>query len=159
MRNKSTEHRDRYLSHPTTPAAVQAPERRELFLTQNLEVPTFCLNFAGEMSKRREKNKPHQPQQRPAHGDAPLVKSKLEAVERESEKDNEQARRTYRLRTFMYELGKFLVDIAKLVFAGVILAGIMDEGIDRKILFMTGSAVVVSFALTGLVIISKNKES
>ena len=51
-----------------------------------------------------------------------------------------------------------MVDIAKLVFAGVIIAGIMDEEIDRKMLFLLGSAVVLTFAFLGITIISKNKE-
>ena len=59
----------------------------------------------------------------------------------------------------MYELGKFLVDIAKLVFAGVIIAGIMDEEIDRTLLFLLGSVVVVAFAFIGISIISINKEA
>ena len=67
-------------------------------------------------------------------------------------------RRIHPWRTFKFESGKFLVDIAKLVFGGVILAGIMDEDIDRKMLFILGSAIVISFALIGLIIISKNKE-
>ena len=62
------------------------------------------------------------------------------------------------VRTFKYELGRFLVDIAKLVFGGVILAGIMSEDIDRQLLFSLGSCIVISFALIGLLIISKNKE-
>ena len=60
--------------------------------------------------------------------------------------------------TFMYELGKFMVDIAKLVFGGIILAGIMSEDINRQLLFSCGSLVVLAFALLGLYIISKNKE-
>ena len=59
-----------------------------------------------------------------------------------------------RIRTFMYELGKFMVDIAKLVFAGVIIAGIMDENIDHRLLFLTGSLVVIVFAFVGLLIMS-----
>ena len=60
---------------------------------------------------------------------------------------------------FMYEFGKFMVDIAKLVFAGVIIAGIMDEEIDRTLLFLLGSVVVVAFAFIGISIISINKEA
>lgn len=59
----------------------------------------------------------------------------------------------------MYEFGKFMVDIAKLVFAGVIIAGIMDEEIDRTLLFLLGSVVVVAFAFIGISIISINKEA
>ncbi len=58
----------------------------------------------------------------------------------------------------MYELGKFMVDIAKLVFGGVILAGIMDEDINHQMLFSFGSIAVVLSAVIGLYIISKNKE-
>ena len=61
-------------------------------------------------------------------------------------------------KTFKYEFGKFMVDIAKLVFGGVILAGIMSQDVDRQLLFSLGSCIVVSFALIGLLIISKNKE-
>lgn len=62
-------------------------------------------------------------------------------------------------KTFKYEFGKFMVDIAKLVFGGVILAGIMSQNINRELLFTMGSCIVVSFALIGLLIISKNKEA
>jgi len=61
-------------------------------------------------------------------------------------------------KTFRYELGRFFVDIAKLVFGGVILAGIMDENIDHMILFCSGCVAVTIFALLGLLVISKNKE-
>ena len=46
----------------------------------------------------------------------------------------------------------------ELVFAGVIIAGIMDENIDHRLLFLTGSLVVIVFALVGLIIMSNNKE-
>ena len=62
-------------------------------------------------------------------------------------------------KTFKYEFGKFMVDIAKLVFGGVILAGIMSQDINHQLLFALGSCIVVSFALIGLLIISKNKEA
>ena len=61
-------------------------------------------------------------------------------------------------RIFKYEFGKFLVDIAKLVFGGVILAGIMSQEVNHMLLFTLGSCVVVSFSLLGLSIISRNKE-
>lgn len=51
-----------------------------------------------------------------------------------------------------------MVDISKLVFGGVILAGIMSQDINHQLLFTLGSAIVVSFAFIGLLIISKNKE-
>ena len=145
MRNKSTEHRDRYLSHPTTPAAVQAPERRELFLTQNLEVPTFCLNFAGEMSKRREKNKPQQPQQRTAQGDAPLVKSKLEeSADGKSEGKKDE---------LAIEFGKFCLDLAKLTFGGVFLAAIMEMSYDMSKAVSLGAVAIVLLSILGFIFI------
>ena len=61
-------------------------------------------------------------------------------------------------RTFRYEAGKFLVDLAKLVFGGVILAGIMNEELDRWLLFGLGAVFVIIFALVGLITISNNKE-
>ena len=97
------------------------------------------------MSKRREKNKPQKPQ----------LNKQLEAETGPKEQNNASGKR---IRAFKYELGKFMVDIAKLVFAGVIVAGIMDEDIDRQMLFMLGSAVVLTFAFLGLTIISINKE-
>lgn len=61
-------------------------------------------------------------------------------------------------KVFRLEFGKFLVDISKLVFGGVVLAGIMSTDINHKLLFSLGSAIVVSFAFIGLLIISRNKE-
>jgi uncharacterized membrane protein YraQ (UPF0718 family) len=61
-------------------------------------------------------------------------------------------------KVFRYEFGKFMVDIAKLVFGGVILAGIMNQEIDHELLFALGSVVVALFVLIGLLIMSKNKE-
>ncbi len=72
-----------------------------------------------------------------------------------NKKKKENQKKTH---VFMYELGKFMVDIAKLVFGGVILAGIMDENIDHQMLFTIGSIVVLAFAMFGLYVISRNKE-
>ena len=47
------------------------------------------------------------------------------------------------------EAGKFCLDIAKLVFGGVILAGIMQQGIDFNSLFLTGLFVVLLFVAFG----------
>ena len=59
------------------------------------------------------------------------------------------------------EIGKFLIDIAKLVFGGVILAGIMKhENLNPYMLFGIGSVIVIVFFVSGLVFtsLSKNKE-
>mgnify|MGYP006873035210 CR=1 FL=1 len=61
-------------------------------------------------------------------------------------------------KTFKYEFGKFLIDLAKLVFGGVILAGIMKKEINEQVLYSLGSCIVISFAFIGILIVSKNKE-
>ena len=98
------------------------------------------------MTKRREKAKPQKPE----------LNKQLAVMENSDNK--KLSEKASRMRTFMYELGKFMVDISKLVFAGVIIAGIMNEEIDRRLLFLLGSSVVIAFALLGLIIISNNKE-
>lgn len=55
------------------------------------------------------------------------------------------------------EAGKFCLDIAKLVFGGVILAGIMQQGIEFNSLFITGLVVVLIFVTFGFYLIKKSK--
>ena len=56
-----------------------------------------------------------------------------------------------RKQTLLAEVGSFLIDIAKLVFGGVILAGIMEyETINQTILFIIGGVVVLVCFLVGL---------
>jgi len=56
-----------------------------------------------------------------------------------------------RKQTLLAEIGNFLIDIAKLVFGGVILAGIMEYGtINQTILFIIGGVVVLSCFCVGL---------
>ena len=98
------------------------------------------------MTKRREKAKPIR-----TENNKQLATEDTVRVSNLKEKNK-------RLRTFMYETGKFLVDIAKLVFGGVILAGIMNEEINRTLLFSTGTIIVLVASLTGLTLISNNKE-
>ena len=52
------------------------------------------------------------------------------------------------------ELGKVLIDIAKLVIGGVILAGLMRQDIPAVFLFTIGSIAAVLMITTGLVLIS-----
>lgn len=52
------------------------------------------------------------------------------------------------------ELGKVLIDIAKLVIGGVILAGLMRQDIPPGLLFTSGGTVAVLMITTGLVLIS-----
>lgn len=53
------------------------------------------------------------------------------------------------------EGGKFCLDIAKLIFAGVILAGVMKQSIDVVLLFSIGLVVVAIFVTIGFYLIRK----
>ena len=55
------------------------------------------------------------------------------------------------------ELGKILIDIAKLVIGGVILAGLMRQDIPPVFLFVIGSAVAVLLIVAGLHFIKDKK--
>ena len=57
------------------------------------------------------------------------------------------------------ELGKVLIDIAKLVVGGVILAGLMRQDINPILLFTAGSLVAIILICTGLVLITWEKRS
>lgn len=93
------------------------------------------------MTSRREKSKPQKPQ----------LNKQLEAIETEQKpKDNQSV---------ALEAGKFCLDIAKLVFGGVILAGIMQQGIEFNSLFITGLAVVLLFVVFGFYLIKKSKQN
>lgn len=53
------------------------------------------------------------------------------------------------------EIGKFLIDVAKLVLGGVIITGIMQENsINRWILYSIGSGVIALCFISGLVFCS-----
>jgi uncharacterized membrane protein YraQ (UPF0718 family) len=54
------------------------------------------------------------------------------------------------------ELGKILIDIAKLVIGGVILAGLMRQDIPPVYLFMVGGFVSVLLIVIGLSFIKDN---
>lgn len=62
--------------------------------------------------------------------------------------------------TIMEETGKFLLDIAKLVFGGIILACIMQITINKVLLLIFGAIFVLALAFAGLAFItlSKNKK-
>ena len=63
-----------------------------------------------------------------------------------------------RKQTLLKETGNFLVDISKLVFGGIILAGIMEfETINQTVLFIIGSIVVVACFSIGLAFIVYSK--
>ncbi|OUO52249.1 hypothetical protein B5F78_12545 [Bacteroides sp. An279] len=59
------------------------------------------------------------------------------------------------------ELGKYCIDISKLVFGGVVLAGIMKLDVNRALLFGLGTVVVLLTVAAGLICIllaNSNKE-
>ena len=57
------------------------------------------------------------------------------------------------------ELGKYLLDISKLVFAGVILAGIMSSNVNKWVLFLIGGVVCIITLLFDLrLVTTKDKE-
>ncbi len=47
------------------------------------------------------------------------------------------------------EVSKFVLDIAKLVFAGVILASIMDMDLDKIYVFVMGIIIVIGLTMLG----------
>ena len=65
-----------------------------------------------------------------------------------------------RKKTLFAEIGKYCTDISKLVFGGIILAGLMDLEINRLALILSGLAVVVILAVAGVSfsVLSDNKK-
>ncbi len=91
------------------------------------------------MTTRREKSKPQKPQ----------LNKQLEPMAEQQKPKEDQS--------IALEAGKFCLDIAKLVFGGVILAGIMQQGIEFNSLFITGLGVVLLFVVFGFYLIKKSK--
>ena len=89
------------------------------------------------MSTRRERAKPQKAQMQP------------EAVKQDKKPTNNHS--------VAFEAGKFCLDIAKLVFGGVILAGIMQQDIEFNPLFITGLGVVLLFVAFGFYLIKKSR--
>ena len=55
-----------------------------------------------------------------------------------------------------FEAGKFCLDIAKLVFGGVILAGLMKQDLDYYLLFILGLLVVGIFCIYGFILLASS---
>ena len=56
--------------------------------------------------------------------------------------------------------GDFLIDVAKLVIGGVVLASIITENVDALVLYLGGSAVAFGLTLLGFYLYkSKEKEN
>ena len=49
----------------------------------------------------------------------------------------------------MQEYGKYCLDMSKLIFGGVILAGIMNLGVNNSLLFTIGGLLVAFFTTIG----------
>lgn len=56
------------------------------------------------------------------------------------------------------EAGKYLLDVSKLIFGGVILAGVMNLNVDKLVLFIVGGISVILSAIVGFVLFKKGKE-
>ena len=62
-------------------------------------------------------------------------------------------------RWFVEKLGDFLLDMAKLVFGGIILAGIMKyESINSVMLYSVGGMAVIICFLSGLILLTLSKK-
>ena len=57
----------------------------------------------------------------------------------------------------MQELGKYCLDMSKLIFGGVILAGIMNLGVEHIYLFGVGGVLVAFFAAIGFNFYAKSR--
>lgn len=55
------------------------------------------------------------------------------------------------------ELGKFFLDVAKLIIAGAILVTIMNDVTNRWIIYMLGCLSVFTLTVVGLYLIEKDK--
>lgn len=56
------------------------------------------------------------------------------------------------------ETGKYFLDVSKLIFGGVILAGVMNLEMDKFVLFSIGGFTVVISIVIGLLFFKKGKE-
>ena len=55
------------------------------------------------------------------------------------------------------EYGKYFLDMSKLIFGGVILAGIMNLGVNNALLLGSGFVVVIIFAMIGFSFYNNSK--
>ena len=64
-----------------------------------------------------------------------------------------------RKRKFYLKLSDFLLDLAKLIFGGIILTGIIDMDFNKPLLFLTGSIVVAILAIWGFVLFNRGTKT
>lgn len=55
------------------------------------------------------------------------------------------------------ELGKYLLDVSKLIFGGVILSGLMNLNVNSVVLFVVGGSTVLLTALSGFMFLKDPK--
>lgn len=64
-------------------------------------------------------------------------------------------------KTIFVEMGKYCLDLSKLVFGGVILTAIMDSALNRTFLILSGTFAVMIFIVIGVLVMyltsSKNE--
>lgn len=56
------------------------------------------------------------------------------------------------------KLGDFFIDIAKLVFAGVVLSTLLDMEVDKQTVLSSGILTTVVFVITGFLFYSKKQK-
>ena len=57
------------------------------------------------------------------------------------------------------EIGKYLLDVSKLVLAGVVLSGVFEiEGMSKIVLLLWGVFLTLCIALLGFILIKKDKK-
>jgi hypothetical protein len=73
------------------------------------------------------------------------------------DKTKKQARQ-HKLRGYLYDFGKFLVDIAKLAFGSLVLGTAIRWDIPHRTLFYMGIIFSFTVALTGILLARTNEE-
>ena len=73
--------------------------------------------------------------------------------------DNKQNMSRARRRKFYLKASDFLLDMAKLVFGGIILTGIIDMELDKAYLFIVGGIVAAILATWGFVLFNRGTKT
>lgn len=56
------------------------------------------------------------------------------------------------------EASKYISDLTKLIFGGVILTNILNFNVDKIIMFVTGTIAIIGFVILSLLLFLKGKE-
>ena len=73
--------------------------------------------------------------------------------------ENKQNMSKARKRKLYLKASDFLLDLSKLVFAGIILTGIIDLDTNKALLFIAGSVAVGFFATWGFVLYNRGTKT